>query len=56
MSEVNKYINYLIGYEKFKSTVLSGIFGIISLFLSLMIFTELYTNFIDNNNQIRYIK
>lgn len=51
MGEVDKYFQFMLGYEHLKFTFMSGFFGIIAFIMTLMYASQLYHKYFDIHDE-----
>tara|TARA_B100000427_G_C15445562_1_gene567112 strand:- start:36 stop:329 length:294 start_codon:yes stop_codon:yes gene_type:complete len=47
MGEADKYLKYMLGFERLKFTLLSGFLGIIAFIMTLMYISQIYHKYFD---------
>ena len=47
MGEADKYLKYILGFERLKFTFLSGFLGIIAFIMTLMYISQIYHKYFD---------
>jgi len=51
MGEADKYLKYMLGFERLKFTFLSGFLGIIAFIMTLMYASQLYHKYFDVHDE-----
>ena len=47
MGEADKYFNYMLGFERLKFTILSGLLGVVAFIMTLMYLSQIYNKYYD---------
>lgn len=51
MGEADKYLNYMLGFERLKYTFFSGLLGIIAFIMTLMYLSQVYNKYYDIHDE-----